>query len=94
MPVTETSRLAKKEIEKNLGRRQLLVYRLLRKTRQPMTNREISEALQVPINEITPRVFELRTDKGLVELGCLRPCRITGKKARAWKLVGKQMQLI
>ena len=47
------------------------------------TNNEISHALHMPINCVTPRVYELR-EKGLVIPGAKRQCGITGKNAMTW----------
>lgn len=47
------------------------------------TSCEIAAALNLPINTVTPRVRELRT-QGLV-LAAKRQCKITGRTAWAWK---------
>ena len=58
------------------------------------TNMELSIELEWSINRVTPRVYELRgkgknnpyqTKPVLVE-SQIRPCRVTGRKAKAWIL--------
>ena len=53
-----------------------------------MTNTEIAHALSWPINTMTPRIFELRI-KRKVEWHDNRPCRVTGKRAIAWRKVAQ-----
>lgn len=48
------------------------------------TNADIASALNLRINEITPRTFELRKF-GLVLDAGRRTCRITGNTAHQWK---------
>lgn len=40
------------------------------------------------INRITPRIFELREKKLVVEAS-KRKCKVTGRTAIAWKVKGK-----
>lgn len=68
----------------DLGHRQAVVLHYLRYAGEAHTNREISEALNLRINETTPRVKELR-DKGLVLDAGRRTCRISGNTCHAWK---------
>ena len=81
----ETSREAYLEIKKELGRRQKQVYEKLKEL-GTATNTMLSKALGLPINSITPRVFELR-EKKLVGVSHIGKCPITGRKAIFWKCV-------
>jgi len=77
-----TSVLAwRSEVKPTLGTRQQSVLDALR---GDMTNSEIALKLGVPINTITPRIFELR-EKGLVVEFTKRKCRVTGRTAISWK---------
>lgn len=83
--VTETSRQAYySEIKPTLGERQKLVYGIFSGNTN-WTNSEIADYLGIPINTVTPRVFELRK-MGLLVEAIKRPCRITGRTAIAWKI--------
>jgi hypothetical protein len=72
-----------KEVHPTLHPRQALVLQYLQSA-GPHTNCEISAALQKPINTITPRIKELRT-QGLVLPAGKRQCTITGRTAWAWR---------
>lgn len=86
MPVQETSLFAYlTEIKPSLGDRQKLVLDEIKK-HVHITNSELSKALNVPINTITPRCKELR-DKGLVKEWGKRICMETGRTVMAWKSV-------
>lgn len=58
------------------------------------TNTELTnEPLNIPINEMCPRVYELRgcdkrirIDPPILVPAQIRKCRITGKSANAWQL--------
>ena len=80
-----TSIEAYRAIVKNLGKRQAAVLRVLEKGR-PLTNLELSTMAGLPINSVTPRVFELRK-LGLVEEAGKRPCQMSGRMAIAWRVV-------
>ena len=56
------------------------------------TNSELSRMLGWEINRITPRIFELREKKLVVEAS-KRKCKITGRKALAWRVKGKENTL-
>lgn len=56
------------------------------------TNSELSRMLGWEINRITPRIFELREKKLVVEAN-KRKCRVTGRTAIAWKVKGKENTL-
>lgn len=68
------------EVKPHLGERQKAVYDVLT---HDMTNSEIAQRLQSPINTITPRIFELREKKLVREWG-KRKCKVTGRLAIAW----------
>ena len=70
-----------KQVHPNLGSRQALVLQYLRSA-GAHTNAEISQALDKPINTITPRIKELRT-QGLVLAAGKRKCTVTGSNAWA-----------
>jgi len=80
-----TSRAAYQEAKPTLSERQTAVLAVLT---EPMTNTEIAHALPWPINTMTPRIFELRI-KRKVEWHDNRPCRVTGKRAIAWRKVAQ-----
>lgn len=71
-----------RKVHPNLGARQALVLQYLR-TAGPHTNAEIGRELNKPINEITPRVHELRKLGLVVEAG-KRICGVTGNRAHSW----------
>lgn len=57
------------------------------------TNSELSRMLGWEINRVTPRVNELafpkeKDVKPLIQQAYKRPCKITGRTAIAWKVVG------
>ena len=78
-----TSLEAYKQIEKSISGRQKLVYQAIDFLGRA-NNREIAQHLDIPINEVTPRVNELRT-LGLVVLAgkCKDP--ISHKLTMQWK---------
>lgn len=91
MTVQETSRLAyAQSVHHNLGERQHEVYEAFKSVSHSLTNSEIAEYLNKPINTITPRVFELRS-YGLVMEDKKRTCSVTGRTAIAWMLADEEM---
>src|SRR5882762_672966 len=72
-------------IQSTIGRRQKDVLDALR-TQPNATNAEIAHMLRWPINRVTPRTFELR-EIGVVEEIGKRNCRVTGRRAIAWRAV-------
>lgn len=81
--VQQTSLLAYYDLQgAKLNNMQQRVYDLLARG-GVFTNSEISHALHMPINCVTPRVYELR-EKGLVIPGAKRQCGITGRIAMTW----------
>ena len=85
MEIADTSLLAYADIKVELGVRQKAVLDVITYL-GICTNTEISKFLGLPINQITPRVFELR-EKGCVVLDTKRECKVTGRLAMAWKVV-------
>lgn len=85
--IQETSRTAYHDIKPELGDRQKMVYDELVKLGDA-TNTEIASSLHIPINAVTPRIFELR-QKGHVSEGGKRTCKITGRTVIYW-VVSKQ----
>jgi len=67
----------------NLGERQREVYDYLLEN-GPLTNLEIADSLNLPINSVTPRTNEL-VHMGLVHLYERRKCMVSGRTAMAWE---------
>lgn len=84
--ITQTSLQAYNRIKEEIGERQLQVYQTLKELLYA-TNTMISKKIKLPINSITPRIFELR-QKGLVEYSHTSWCPITKMKAKYWKCKG------
>lgn len=82
MGVLDTSLLAYTDIKEELGARQKAILDVITYLGS-CTNSEISKFSGLPINVVTPRVFELR-EKGCVILNCKRECKQTGRLAMAW----------
>ena len=80
----QTSLWAYQEIQATLAPRQQQVYEALKRS-EGMTNGELSSFLNVPINSITPRIFELR-EKGLVREKEKRICKSSGFRAITWEV--------
>ena len=77
-------------IAHKIGNNQRIIIKLLLRAKRPVTNREIAEELDWPINTITPRVREL-ADMGIVYIACKKPCRLGGRTSIHWKLyINKQ----
>lgn len=79
---TATSKEAYQEIRPNLANRQYFILCLLAQVERA-TNKELSKRFGVPINEITPRILELR-NMGVVIQVDERPDYITRKTAAVW----------
>lgn len=73
-----------KKVYPSLTVRQRPVLHFLRNASAALTNTEIADALQLPINHITPRTNEL-VKLGLVLEAGRRRCRVTGNTAKTWK---------
>jgi len=83
--IRQTSLEAYKAIKPKLGARQKEVFDVLDEAAKPLTDKELSEILDRPINTVTPRRNEL-VKKGLIVEAEKRLCTITGSKAIAWKI--------
>lgn len=83
--IQQTSLFAFKGIQSELPRRQRQVRDELAK-HTDMTNKEISRALNIEINAITPRINELRK-AGIVAYAQTRTCSVSGKRVLAWRVV-------
>ena len=83
--IQDTSLFAYNEVLKNLGERQLLVYNALKNLGEA-DNLSIAKYLNLPINTITPRIFELR-DKKMVGVSKKDISPITKRKVIFWKIV-------
>ena len=83
--IEETSLEAFEEVRQNLGERQKLVYNRLKSMRLA-TNTMIAKSLNIPINCVTPRIYELRQMK-LVGVSKVDKCILTGRNAIYWHCV-------
>ncbi len=83
--IQTTSIEAYRENLAHLGDRQRQVLDAMHRYGKPVTNKELSRMVGLEINSVTPRIFELRSF-GLVEEAGIRPCKISGRKAIAWKV--------
>lgn len=93
MPVRETSIQAYHEEQPNIGRRQMQVLQAF-KAYGPMNNRIVAARLDLPVNQITPRTFELRNMGLLREVGKCRD-QFTGKTCLVFaaEMEGQQIDL-
>ena len=82
--VRDTSIISYGDIKSTLGLRQRVILDIIRHMGTP-TNLEISRYIGLPINTVTPRVFELK-EKGLVYEVGKRTCLISGRMAYAWRV--------
>lgn len=82
MGIADTSLLTYADIKVELGVRQKAVLDVITYLGS-CTNTEISKFIGLPINQITPRVFELR-EKRCVVLDTKRECKVTGRLAMVW----------
>ena len=72
-------------IKSSLGKRQEVVYKALEELKEA-NNLMISKKLNLPINQITPRVKELR-DKKLVGVAFVAPDLYTLRNSIYWRCV-------
>lgn len=72
------------KVKPELGARQEFVLNGLKHLKSA-TNLELSVYLELPINQLTPRIFELR-ELGLVREHEKRTCRISGRRAISWEV--------
>ena len=80
--IQSTSQEAYDKIVNDLGKRQYEVFNQL-KLIEPACNKAIAIAMDIPINEITPRINELRY-KGVVEQAF--KADYNGRKVIFWKI--------
>ena len=74
------------EIAPTLGSRQIKVLVVFEKNNaRDFTNSELARELEVSINRVTGRVFELRK-AGFLEESMRRPCQVTRRTVMAWKM--------
>jgi hypothetical protein len=98
MPAQDTSLQAYfTEVLPTLADRHRKVLEVL-STVDNATNNELKEMLGWEINRVTGRVNELafpkdKNKKPLIEIAYKRPCKITGRKAIAWRVKGKENTL-
>ena len=85
--VQQTSLSAYEEIKPKLAKRQAEVMWLLYRSKAPLTNKEIAEILDRPINTITPRTNEL-VKKGLIEIRGIKV--VDRRRSLAWGVADKQ----
>lgn len=78
-----TSLISYSEVLENLGERQALVFKIIRKLKS-CNNQMIAKELHLPINSITPRVHELRSF-GIVRQHKKDICPYTNKLTIWWK---------
>ena len=84
MSLQQTSLDAYFEVTRTLGERHLQVLNCLNELKEA-TNLMIAQSLSLPINSITPRVFELR-QRGLVVESYRDTCPISKRKAIFWRI--------
>jgi len=89
--IQSTSQEAYDKIVGTLGQRQYQVFNAL-KTIEPACNRVIALHLDLPINEVTPRINELRY-KGVVEQA-YKANDITGRKVIYWQISHPEIKWI
>jgi len=89
----DTSLLAYESIKPALGKRQQQVYNMLMGKGTALTNCEIAECLNWPINCVTPRVNEL-VKAGIVEEKGRKRDAGSGRAAIIWGIRGnRQMEM-
>jgi hypothetical protein len=69
-----------------------MVYNII-KLYPGVSNLDISRMLDLPINSITPRVYELRM-YNLVTYSHKKKDRLTGRTAWAWKIVENPEEVV
>ena len=89
--VQDTSIETYRDISKTLGNKQRIVFKMLKRAKRPVTNRELSKALIWNINCVTGRVRELY-DQGLIFIAYKRPCRIGGRTSIHWEVYKQGME--
>ena len=82
--VKDTSLLAYSEVLETLGERQLEVYKALYELKEA-NNTMISEKLNLSINNVTPRINEMRS-YGIIRQSKKDICPFTKKMTIFWKV--------
>ena len=82
----ETSVEAWHIIKPDVGRRQKNILDAMLEDRYHMdfTGSELARKLRIPRASVSPRLAELK-NKGLIIVEKVRPCRVTGYQAQAWR---------
>lgn len=83
--IQQTSLLAYESIQHELGERQKIVLDGLKDLGEA-TNLMIAKHLGLPINSVTPRIFELR-EKRLVEQSHTAFCKVSKRLAKYWRVL-------
>ena len=65
-----------------LGRKQNMIYNII-KLYPGVSNLDISRIIGIPINSVTPRVYELR-EYNLIRFSHKKRDRLTGKTCMCW----------
>jgi len=86
--IQPTTRAGYDYIKPKIGNRQREVYDILLKAVRPVTNLEISKALDRPINAITPRVKELREMGIVIDCGKIKTA-FSPVPSLAWAIRGR-----
>src|SRR5687767_13015211 len=88
----QTSYPAYQEAKKQLGEKQLAVYKVINAS-LVCNDRQIAEALQWPINRVTPRRNEL-VEAGYIIPAGLYPDENTGRKVNYWRVKPTENKLL
>ena len=86
--VTETSLESFKEIKKDIGRRQKMVYNVL-KDLGPANNLMISKKSGIPLQSVCGRMNELRNKLKLVTFSHIGKCPYTKRSTQYWKCINR-----
>jgi predicted ArsR family transcriptional regulator len=86
--VQKTSLEAWRSLQFDLGDRQARVYQAILRL-GAATNKQISDYLEIPINCVTPRVFELRQIGVVEEYQTVK--QLNGRKATSWRPVQQRV---
>lgn len=87
--VTETSIMAWRDVQEELGDRHQLVLDCYKTLNKPLNARMVKEFLGIPINQITPRILELREMRKCLTYSHTAECPITKRQTEFWKLTLK-----
>ena len=90
--IQQTSLKAYESIKDRLGEKQIKVLQILQINRIPLTNGEIAKLLGWSINRVTPRIFELRQRKCVINAD-KRNCKVTNRLCLTWKDVKPKTEM-